>query len=380
MTSRDQNWMAAVLGVNAPWQISDVKLAPNSGIVTLVVEREESGSRFWPGRKPAPVARRLRWDHVALGGRRCEVVLALREGQSVPEAPWTGEADMPFTRGLSRLVLDLMLEGATMAQLCRMLELPFSDLWKYKFRLDQGSTRAPEPRDGGARRSTPPVGVPASPLSSAPQGLPLGNPVITSTPATATPAAPQPLLSTPAAAVFTAAPPSASPAAGLPPEDAPVWMALLKGRLTLDVQALSLKLLLSKMLREAKSHTDADLHQQAAQSLHRYFLRNQSLLGPEIAQLAAAAAAQADSPAVADKTGVPDVSDPLWLSLLLGERDLDVRALSLRLLLSKLRVQARVVKDDEMRMLKLVELHRFFEKNQAVLRHEISQLQHWSVH
>jgi len=49
-------------------------------------------------------------------------------------------------------------------------------------------------------------------------------------------------------------------------------------------------------------------------------------------------------------------------------------------LLTKLRNQARAALDDDVRMLKLVELHRFFEKHQGALRHEIAQLQRWSVH
>jgi hypothetical protein len=225
-------------------------------------------------------------------------------------------------------VLDLMLDGATMAQLCRLLGLPLGDLWKYKFRLDQGSARTPQTR---ALAERPPA-----------------------------PSAPSPAFAPPL------------PGA-LPPADAPVWLAVLKGRLVLEVQALSLKLLLSKLMREAQTHQDADLHRQAAQSLHLYFVRNQALLGPEIQQIRAAA----NAPASGD---LPDVSDPLWAALLAGERELDVRTLSLRLLLSKLRQQARSLQDDEVRMLQLVDLHRFFEKHRAVLRHEIAQLQRWSVH
>lgn len=343
MSMREHEWISQILGVAPPWQVTDVKLLPRTGTVSVQVEREEAQHRFWMGRK-APAQRRLRWDHIGMAGHRCEVVLLLREGQSVPEVGWTGAADMPFTRSLSRLVLDLMLDGATMSQLCRMLELPFSDLWKYKFRLDQGSARAPLPRE------PEPALLPPSAGSGAPAAAraELAN--------TAANTAPE----------------------GLPPADAPVWLQLLKGQLTLDVQALSLKLLLSKALREAKQHSDDDLHRQAAQSLHRYFERNVPILGHEIRQLAGAHRRAVGAGGLPQ--GVPDVSDPLWQALLMGERDLDVRALSLRLLLSKLRGQARALQDDEVRMLKLVELHRFFEKNQAVLRHELSQLQGWSMH
>ncbi|NDY90096.1 hypothetical protein [Ideonella livida] len=357
--SNDQHpWLAQVLGVSPPWKVTDVKLLAKTGLVSIQIEKEEAQHRFWMGRRPTP-QRRLRWDHIGMAGYRCEIVLLLREGQSVPEAPWTGSADLPFTRHLSRLVLDLMLEGATMSQLCRMLELPFSELWKYKFRLDQGSAQVP----ATAAATTPPAAgtVPAPPAAA-------------TGPASPQEAAPT---STPAAG----ATPMATGPAGLPPADAPLWLRLLKGELTLDVQALSLKLLLSKASREARLHEDDDLHRQAAQALHRYFERNVPILGHEIRQLQShwRAAGGGGGGAAAPAT-LPDVSDPLWQDLLMGERDLDVRALSLRLLLSKLRGQARALQDDELRMLKLVELHRFFEKNQATLRHEISQISRWSLH
>ena len=269
-------------------------------------------------------------------------MLTLREGQPLPEAPWAGEPELPFSHALSRLVLDLMLDGATMSQLCRMLDLPLSDLWKYKFRLDHGSARPPQARE---------VREPREPRE----------------PVTARPAA-------------------ADDGESLPPQDAPVWLALLTGRQTIEVRALGLKLLLSKLVREAATHRDADLHRQAAEGLHRYFVRNRSLLTSEIAQLrtadaAARAALQASlSRAMArEDDGVPEVSDPLWQALLSGDCDIEVRTLSLRLLLTKLRQQARGLQDDELRMLKLVELHRFFARHRAVLRHELEQLRRWPL-
>ncbi len=395
MSVREHDWMGQILGVSAPWQVTDVRLLASTGVVSVQIEQPDSGPRFWLGRRGATPVKRLRWDHIGLAGHRCEVVVLLRAGQAAPEASWTGEVDMPFTRGLSRLVLDLLLEGATMSQLCRMLELPFSDLWKYKYRLDQGVAQVPaaanRPASSNAapESSKPTAAVPGMPVLAAlqaatPASTP-ANPLASTLAGTPTAQTPQTLQTPPAQASGSAAPIRVDVVldvgddAGLPPADSPIWLALLKGKLALDVQALSLKLLLTKTLREAQQHSDADLHAQAAQALHRYFERNQPVLGHEIHQLAQA---HKQSLLVGDTASfaLPDASDPLWLALLQGERDLDVRALGLRLLLSRLRGQAKTLQNEEVRMLKLVELHRFFEKNQAVLRHEISQLQHWAVH
>jgi hypothetical protein len=343
MTPQERSWMAELLGVRPPWQVQAVRVAASERLVTVQIgPLPEAGPRFWPGRRAAPAGRRLHWNHLGLAGQRCEIALQLAEGQGVPDMPWAGDPALPFTHALSRLVLDLMLDGATMAQLCRLLDLPLSALWKYKFRLDQGSARAPLPR---AALPAPEPAQPAPPVR------------------TASGAAEAP---TEAGTARTAE--------DLPAEDDPVWLNLLRGRLSLDVRALSLKLLLSKLGREAQSHQDADLHRQAAQSLHRYMQRNQAVLGHELAQLRAASATPAAG------SPVPDVSDPLWQALLSGECELEVRTLSLRLLLSKLRQQARSLQDDELRMLKLVELHRYFEKHHAALPHEMAQLRRWTVH
>lgn len=78
--------------------------------------------------------------------------------------------------------------------------------------------------------------------------------------------------------------------------------------------------------------------------------------------------------AVTANSQVPDVDDPIWLRLLSGEKHLDIKVLSLKLMLSKLRSQLDVIQDDDVRMLKLKELHRYFVKNERVLTHELNQL------
>jgi len=164
-------------------------------------------------------------------------------------------------------------------------------------------------------------------------------------------------------------------ATALPPAEHPVWAALLLQRLALDVRALSLRLLLTKLTREAQAHHDADLHRQAATSLRLYFERNERLLRHECAQVRQKAAAMPQVVATAPTPReVPELTDPLWLALLSGETDIEIRSLSLRLLLGKLRAQAQAAIDDDIRVLKLVELHRYFERNQRALQHELAQL------
>lgn len=318
---------ARLLGVAPPWQVTEVLISEASQTVTLRVELPPPRGGLFSRRPAAPVRQLLRWEHVALAGMRCKVMVALRGGNVLPQAAWTAEADQPYTRGLQRQIMDLLLAGATPEQLAVLLRLPFADIWRYKFRLDQGQTKP-------------------SPVAPAPR---------------------------------------------LPAADAPVWTALLLGRAALDVRTLGLRLLLTKLQREASLHGDADLHRQAARELHRYFDRSQAVLRHEIGQLAGLAAERPTTPPPArhataalpaDGTPVPayelpEPSDPLWMALLDGRCELNVRALGLRLLLAKLRTQISAISDDDVRMIKLVELHRYFARHKAGLGHEIAQLRDW---
>ncbi|MDZ4123226.1 MAG: hypothetical protein U1E02_03465, partial [Hydrogenophaga sp.] len=73
-------------------------------------------------------------------------------------------------------------------------------------------------------------------------------------------------------------------------------------------------------------------------------------------------------------SAVPDITDPVWLRLLGGELKLDIKVLSLKLMLAKLRSQMDLIQDEEVRLMKLKELHRYFVKNERVLIHELNQL------
>jgi hypothetical protein len=73
-------------------------------------------------------------------------------------------------------------------------------------------------------------------------------------------------------------------------------------------------------------------------------------------------------------SGIPDVRDPVWLALLDGSRQIDVRVLGLKLLLTRLRAQLEMISDDDVRMLKLHEFHRYFIKNRRLLAHELAQI------
>jgi hypothetical protein len=103
----------------------------------------------------------------------------------------------------------------------------------------------------------------------------------------------------------------------------------------------------------------------------KYFLDNGRWSTGAESEPAAPGAAAADQ-VVAE--GLPVANDPVWLDILEGRRQLDVRVLGLKMLLTKLRGQLGLISDRDVRMHKVEEFQRYFAKNRKLLAHEIDQL------
>ena len=73
-------------------------------------------------------------------------------------------------------------------------------------------------------------------------------------------------------------------------------------------------------------------------------------------------------------TTVPDANEPIWEKLLDGSINLDIRVLSLKLLLTKQREHFAVITDSEVRVLKTHEMQRYFIRHEKILGHELAQL------
>lgn len=71
---------------------------------------------------------------------------------------------------------------------------------------------------------------------------------------------------------------------------------------------------------------------------------------------------------------VPAADHPVWQALLEGSSHLDIRVLSLKLLLTKLRDQVQRISDSEVRLMKAHELQRYFVRHAHLLEHELAQL------
>lgn len=255
MTGIDKALLRQLLAISGAWEISDYQLEVRKQRCDVwigpLVERN------WFGRPKTPPTRGQQhtWQHLSFGNIRFIVHVNAPAGADLARLPWTGTVGMPFTHALAQQVFVMFNEGVELPAICKLMHLSLNDVWKYRFALDNGLVK----------------GQAATPTA------PLAKPV--------------------AAPAATTAAPAATAAAAVP---------------TVDLAT--------------------------------------------------------------DDGAVPDVTDPVWLRLASGDLKLDIKVLSLKLMLTKVRSQLEVISDDEVRMLKLRDLHRYFVKNERVLGHELSQL------
>lgn len=80
------------------------------------------------------------------------------------------------------------------------------------------------------------------------------------------------------------------------------------------------------------------------------------------------------SDSAAHASNVPDLDDPIWERLITGQLNIHIKTLSLQLILTKLRQQVSLQQNDEVKRLKLRELHKYVERNQRSLGYELHQL------
>ena len=247
-------------GVRSPWRPVRCSVNDVSKTVHLWVSNQRSPvtqqPRRWFGPKTVQITSRLtgtydqQWRHLDCMSYACVIHACDPLQPSDHELDWFGPPNIAFTRRLAKKVFLLLMEGVDMQVICDTLHIPFAELWKFKFELDNGLLH------------------------------------------------------------FEYAP---------------------------------------SARRKAKLHLD---------SLPAVATRP-AALDPRLAEV---------------NCQVPDVSNPVWEQLVTGAMNIDIRTLSLQLLLTKLRQQVSLMQSDDVKIMKLRELHRYVDRNQRVLRHELAQL------
>jgi len=216
-----------MLEIQSPWQIVRIREDLGKDQIDVWVGRQTGKSGWFFGSRAAaaPEEREQVWRHVNLGESRCLIHAAAIDDPAPPG--WSGQSGLPFSHALARRIAAMMREGIKLQSICGLLDLTVSDLWKFKHTLDSGKA--------GLSGALPPAE------------------------ATSTSAVPEP--------------------------DHPVWERLLDGSLNIDIRLLSLKFLLAKLREQMRLITDGEVRVLKAYELQRYFVRYETVLGHELAQL-----------------------------------------------------------------------------------------------
>lgn len=233
--AEDAQVLQKLLRLDAPWTVRGYHFAANGR--RLDVSVGIMAPRSWFARfKQVPQEETEKiWRHVNFENCHVYIHAFLPKGSSLPNATWASEDDGPFTRAMARQVLALLREGASYEGICTLLGVAFNDIWKFKYALDSGQAKE-------APAETP----------------------------------------DPMADYFEA--PAASNN-NVPDVASPIWQNLVEGGLDLDIRVLSLKLLLTRIRSQLDLVPDEEMKHLKMRELHRYFVKNQRMLGHELDQL-----------------------------------------------------------------------------------------------
>jgi len=239
----DKALLGRLLQLNNRGTVREFRFDPGARRVDAWIGLEVQRGWFGLGRKQADQegAERV-WRHIDLAGWRCHLHVLAPASADLSALPWAGPADMPFSQALSKQVFALFNEGVSLNGICAITGIPLQELWKFKFALDQGKTAITDP----AR------------VAAAAQAAVAGD---------------------------AAAPASAASDDDVPDVADPVWLQLIEGRRDIDIRALSLKLLMTRLRSQMEVITDDEVRMLKLRELHRYFVKNARMLGHELAQL-----------------------------------------------------------------------------------------------
>jgi len=225
-----EDLLRQALEIDPPWQIVRMRndLGRHQLDVWVARERPRRGWLFGPRPEWPDEPERI-WRHVNVGQSRCLIHAPSSVDQDGATHPWTGVGDQPFTHALTRQIATHFVEGVRFQSICKILDIPVAELWKFKHNLDHGL-----------------IGL---------SGL------------------------------ESAAADDRRERSGVPNPGHPIWEALLDGSTDIDIRVLSLKLLLTKLRGQMQLITDPEVRQMKAHELQRYFVRYAPQLAHELAQI-----------------------------------------------------------------------------------------------
>lgn len=238
MTGIDKALLRQLLSISGAWEISDYQLDLRKQRCDVWVGPQVERGWFGRPRSAPPRTQAHAWQHVSFGGIRFFVHVNVPVGTELGRLPWTGDHAMPFTHTLAQQVFVMFNEGLPLPAICKLMGLSLNDVWRYRFAIDNGLVQGQQPAAAAPRAA--------------------------------------------AAGVDDAAPGST-----VPDVTDPIWLRVVDGDLKLDIRVLSLKLMLTKVRSQLEVISDDEVRLLKLRDLHRYFVKNERVLGHELSQLKA---------------------------------------------------------------------------------------------
>jgi hypothetical protein len=239
----DRELLTNLLQIERPCVITDFRLDAPAKRLDVWIGIEPPAGWFGRSKSNSAADGEKLWRHVNVGNFRCYVHAPQAVIEHHGDMPWLGDGKQNFTRAKGRQILNLLSEGVGYEGICSILEVPFDELWKFKFAVDKGSVtlgRSTVPSTGQARRQ---ASVRADSTSRGPR---------------------EP---------------------NVPEATDPIWQELLEGRFSLDIRVLSFQLMLARLRTQISVNQDTDVKMLKLRELQRYIVKNERVLGYELAQL-----------------------------------------------------------------------------------------------
>lgn len=260
------DYLVQAANISAPWRSTKYQIDNIAKIIHIWITRhplpQVIRKRNWLGMvtvqsvaaAPPTEGPDLQWRHLNFMDYTCMIHTTDVLDERHHDLPWFGQTGLPFSNRLSRQVFMCLMEGMEMSPICTLLNIPYTDLWKFKFALDNGQVKFDYvPVKDSTKSGT--VARTGAIQPDATQNM-------------------QASTTTPQAAGNI-----------VPDVNDPLWESLITGTLNIQIKTLSFQLLLSKLRQQVSLQQTNDVKLMKLRELHRYVEPNARTLGHELQQL-----------------------------------------------------------------------------------------------
>jgi hypothetical protein len=244
------DYLVQAAGIAHPWRAVQYRVDEVATIVHVWITRQPRPNvekkRSWFNFSPVESftetpssGPEMQWRHLNCMHFSCQIHTTDVLDERHFDLPWFGQPGLPFSNRLSRQIFICLAEGMEMHTICDILNIPFTELWKFKHALDNGHVKF---------EYTPTKKV------------------------------------DPSGTAQTSAQQASANASNVPDVEDPIWEHLITGAINIHIKTLSLQLILTKLRQQVSLQQNDEVKRLKLRELHKYVERNQRSLGYELNQ------------------------------------------------------------------------------------------------